>query len=189
MKPRLRQTLIGAAVATLVAAPTWAAGDASGSAGDVPQAESPAPMETMPQAQPQVPGPISAGNPLYAHTPDELRRVEVIDPTGERVGRVKTVVLAPDRESAHAVISSGGFLGFGAKEVLVPLDDLNVTEENKLQIGATREELQARDDYVPDQYVELHPERPISEFSAFEPMQEEPVRLPTMPRDPAAPAQ
>lgn len=190
MNTKLRKTLIAGAVAALITAPAWAAEDAPAYQDEVPQVESGQPMEGAPQygAEPDVaaPAPLAMDNPLYARTPEELRRVEVIDPAGDKVGRIKTVVLGPDRDSAHAVISYGGFLGLGAREVIVSLDELQIAED-KLQISATKEELEARGDYAPEQYVELEPDRPISEFSAFEPM-EEPEQpgagLPTLPQPP-----
>ena len=190
-----RKTLVVTAIATFVVAPAWAAEDASDEPMHTPSAETGQPMERTPQVPHEVPEPGLAApesamsqNPLYAHTPEELQRIEVIDPAGERVGRIKTIVLGPDGQSAHAVVSSGGFLGFGAKEVLVSLDELQFSGADQVQIGVLREDLLAHGDYEPEQYVEMEPDRPISEFSAFEPVPDEPTRYPDLPQAPDAPA-
>lgn len=190
MSPNLRKTLIAGAVTALFAMPAWSAGETPAPADEVPRVDGGQPMDAAPQrgSEPDAaaPAPMASRNPLYERTPEELRRIEVIDPAGETVGRIKTVVLGPERESAHAVISSGGFLGLGARELIVSLDELEMIDD-KLHIGVSKEALEARGDYAPEQYVELEPDRPISEFSAFEPM-EEPARpgagLPTLPQPP-----
>lgn len=176
MNTKLQKTLVAGAFMALIAAPAWAASDTSEYPAATPQAEtgqpgqSESPMDSAPQM-----GTASeafSDNPIYSSTPDELRRVEVLDSEGNKVGRVKTVVLGPDHESAHAVVSVGGILGLGAREIIVSLDELRIVDD-KLKVSATREDLEARGDYEPERYVELEPETPIREFSAFEPMQEE----------------
>jgi len=195
MNSKLHKTFIAAAIASFIALPAAAADDAAGGyPTDTPQVESGQPTDTMPwtesapgQATPgaepdmAAPDTLRTDNPLYARTPEELNRAEVIDPTGEKIGRIKTVVLGPTGDSAHAVISSGGFLGLGAREVIVSLDELQLVEDDKLQVNASEEELHARGDYTPEEFVELAPDRPISEFSAFEPLSDEPA-MPRLPQ-------
>ncbi len=178
----LKRSLMATAVATLVAAPAWATDQALDEPMHAPAAETGQPIEMTPQVPAEAtepglasPGAARSDNPLYAHTPEELQRVEVIDTTGERIGRIKTIVLGSDGQSAHAVVSSGGFLGFGAKEVLVSLDELHFADVDQVVINELRENLLARGDYEADQYVELEPDRPISEFSAFEAVQDTPA--------------
>ncbi|MGL1833632.1 PRC-barrel domain-containing protein [Rhodocyclaceae bacterium SMB388] len=108
---------------------------------------------------------------LYALSADELDGMEVVDRVGDKVGTIKSIVLAPDRKSAHAVITAGGFLGMGARHVLVSLSDLRQAGD-VLQISATKEQIVALQDYSADPYVELKGDDPIGvsfvEFSAFE---------------------
>ncbi|HRP75557.1 MAG TPA: PRC-barrel domain-containing protein [Rhodocyclaceae bacterium] len=172
MNTKLQKTLIAGAVMALIASPAWAASDASEYPAATPQAETGQPMQSAPMDTAPQMGTASeafSDNPIYNSTPDELRRVEVRDSEGNKVGRVKTVVLGPDHESAHAVVSVGGILGLGAREIIVSLDELQIVED-RLQVSVTREDLEARGDYEPEQYVELEPETPIREFSAFEPI-------------------
>lgn len=179
MNPNLRKSLIGSAIAVLVATPAWAADDTLPRSDTAPQGEIVQPMEATPgtaapaDAAPDMasPDPAVGGNPLYSRTPEELRGLEVVDLAGKKVGKVKTLVLGADGQSAHAVISSGGFLGLGAREIIVSLDSLQLLD-GRLQAGTSVEDTSAAGSYEPDEYVELHPERPISEFSAFEPVRE-----------------
>jgi sporulation protein YlmC with PRC-barrel domain len=112
-------------------------------------------------------------NPLYTRSADDLDGLEVVDRAGDNIGEVNQIVLAPDRKSAHAVVSVGGILGIGAREIIVSLDELRPIDD-KLQLSGTKEEIAARKDETPDadKYVEVNGDTPISgsivEFSAFE---------------------
>lgn len=110
-------------------------------------------------------------NPLYTRSAASLNGMEVIDNAGKSFGKVKQVVLAPTRDSASVVISAGGLLGMGARDILLALDDLTLVDD-KLQLGATKEQIDALQDYSPEQYVEIKGGTPISgsivEFSALE---------------------
>jgi sporulation protein YlmC with PRC-barrel domain len=167
MSNTLRKTLLAGAIAALLAAPAWGQTDISEPPAGTPGAETGQPMQE--DRTYSAPDPATSSNPLYTLTPNDLRRGEVIDASGEKVGNIKTVVLEPETESIHAVISSGGILGFGAREIVVSFDELQMSDD-KIQVTATKQELQGRGEYVPEEYVELEPDRPISEFSAFEPM-------------------
>lgn len=119
----------------------------------------------MGQDDPQM---ASGDNPVYELTPNELKSLTVVNPLGEKVGNVKSVVHSKASGDIQAVISSGGILGIGATEVAVPLDELELSAD-KLLIGATAEDLKARGHYESEAFIELEPgNRPISEFSAFE---------------------
>jgi sporulation protein YlmC with PRC-barrel domain len=173
MNARFRKTLIAAAIAALMSAPVWAQEEMRGAPGGAPEAETGQPMDAAPPAGDQgdrylAPQNTGSNNPLYTMTPNDLRRGEVVDATGEKVGNIKTIVLDPNRESIHAVISSGGILGFGAKEIVVSFDELQLADD-KVQATATKQELEGRAEYVSEEYVELEADKPISEFSAFEP--------------------
>jgi len=192
-----RTTLIAGAVAALLAGPVWAASDTSkdGAQTSVPtkaevgqtgrdQPSAAQPMSETPRMGGTTDGEATTGtsigdNPLFTRSADDLDGMDVIDRAGDKVGTVKQIVLSPDRKSAHAVISAGGILGIGARDLMVSLDELKPLDD-KLQMSVTEEEIAARKDEAPDsdEYAEVTGDAPISEsiveFSAFEPGAENP---------------
>jgi len=195
MKLKVHTTLIASAIAALLAGPTWATSDTpqygaqiSAPAKDqidqseVDQLNTAQQLSETPQMNAATSGgalitPSIGNNPLYTRSADDLDGVEVVDSTGEKVGKVKQIVLSPDCKSAHAKISVSGILGIGAHDIIVSLDDLKPIDD-KLQMSATKSEIDALKNAAPDadQYVEVKGDTPISgsivEFSAFEPGKE-----------------
>ncbi len=101
-------------------------------------------------------------NPLYSRSFDDLDGMDIVDSTGERIGKVKGVVLSPDRQSAHAVISSGGFLGMGTRETLVSFSELT-SMDGELKMKTTEEAFKARREFQADDYIKLTGDKPIRE--------------------------
>jgi len=63
---------------------------------------------------------------------------------GERIGSISDLVVAPDGTIAAALVSVGGFLGIGEKEVAVPFSAIEVVRRDndwRLVIDATKEAL------------------------------------------------
>lgn len=163
MKISYRKSLLAGAVAVLVATPTWAGTDASKTHDSMPRAEGT--QTTTPRMDTSRANP---GSVVYTMSPSELRGKDVVGPGGDEIGSVKAVVHSRQEKNVQAVVSAGGFLGIGDKQITVPLDQLQFVD-GKLRINASEEELKARPEYQPEQYVELEPgDQPISEFSAFE---------------------
>jgi len=161
-----RKTLITGVIATLIAAPGWALTNQGETHGAQDQGQ---PGQTM-HEQPTQSGSTIPSPAVYGKTPKELTRMDVLGTTGQELGTVKGVVAKRDGGEICAVIAVGGILGVGAKEIVVPLDELH-PKGDALHILSTKEELMNREAYVSDQYRQVRPEdRPISEFSAFETM-------------------
>jgi hypothetical protein len=204
MKRKYQRSLLAAAIASLIALPVWSADPATEQdpltdesqvleTQPAPQTEDPGLTESAPEPMGQDDPQVASGdNPVLQLTPDELKNMEVVNPLGEKVGKVDSIIRSREGGTEiQAVISSGGVLGIGASEVAVPIDSLELSED-KLQISATQEELEARENYEPGAYVEVEPtDQPISEFSAFEPVPEEETPSPddpmTMPEEQGAP--
>jgi len=152
MNSIIRKSLLAGAMAALVAVPMGAAAESYMKSG----------------AKHQMRSQMGTSGHVHAMTPSQLRGAEVVGANGEAIGSVKTVVQSRQDKHIHAVISAGGLLGVGDKEITVPLDRLHYLE-GKLRLSATEDELKARPTYRAEQYVELQPmDQPISEFSAFE---------------------
>jgi hypothetical protein len=187
MTINIRKVILASAIAAVISAPAFAAeGVQNEGSSDAPgKTESDMPMrgqsttgDSMDRQQNMdnksmgtaAKGPVK-DNPIYSRSAESLDGVEIVGVAGEEIGTIKSVVLAKDRRSAHAVVSTGGMLGVGARDVLVSLDELNPADD-KLQINSTQEQLEARQEYQSEQFEELTGDKPIggaiSEFSAFE---------------------
>lgn len=93
-----------------------------------------------------------------APTGVEAQRIigmDVINAEGKEVGEVKDLVL-DQQQVAHAVVSVGGFLGIGAKEVAVPFEQLRVGQDNvTLMSESTEAELKQMPEYKKDSYTRI----------------------------------
>lgn len=185
MKLKTTKILIAGAIVAMSASPLWATGEATKSGTDAATKSelgqpTRAEEKTMGATSGAAVGTRSAmsnnrmsNTALYALSADKLEGMEVVDRSGEKVGTIKNIVLAPDRHSAHAVITSGGFLGMGARDIMVSLGDLRQTSEDVLQMSATQEQIVALQDYSSDAYAELKGDDPIGvSFVRFSPFEE-----------------
>jgi hypothetical protein len=181
MTTHFRNSLLAGAIAALISLPGWvcaqqvqAPRSESGHQGP-PTAGAPAssanPMKSVPEGALIMPseGATHRNDTLLsALTPHQLTHMEIDDASGKKIGHVEDVVRSRDDGFIYAVVSSGGLLGIGAREMTVPVEMLEL-QGNRLRIGATKDEVQHWPDYQEDRYAELEPgNKPISEFSAFE---------------------
>lgn len=68
----------------------------------------------------------------------------VYDPQENKIGEVKDLVLDRGGKVTAAIISVGGFLGMGEKDIAIAFSDLRATERNNkwwLTVNATKDEL------------------------------------------------
>jgi len=185
MDKKYRKSLLAGAIAALVALPVWSAQDAAPMPGttDVTSGQS-TPQESsqystgtpkpMGESVGTAPKSLAGSNSMLALTPDDLHRQEVIGSDGNTIGKISDVVSGKDNGDIYAVISTGGFLGLiGGTKHIVPLNELRL-EQQKLHVDVTQEELSAREEYTEERYLVVKPDdRPIIEFSAFEPKKEQ----------------
>jgi sporulation protein YlmC with PRC-barrel domain len=86
-------------------------------------------------------------------TADDLKRAQVYDRANEQVAGISDVVLSADGGAVEGVlIDIGGFLGLGARTVMVPLDRVEVHHDAELNdvrvyLNMTEEELEAQEEY------------------------------------------
>lgn len=86
-------------------------------------------------------------------TAEELVGRNVVNRQGENVGEVESLVVQPKKNEVHAVISIGGFLGIGDRDVAIPLKDLEIGDDNvTLMSQQTKEDLEALPEYEDDQW-------------------------------------
>ena len=80
---------------------------------------------------------------------------ELVNANGDEVGKIKDVVV--DRQQVvHAIVSVGGFLGLGAKQIAVPFDDLRIGQDKILLMSAANEaDLKRLPAYEKDAYAPI----------------------------------
>ena len=83
----------------------------------------------------------------------DLIGAAVLDDRGESVAKVNDIVVSTDDDKLHAVLAIGGFAGFGAKLITLPVDDLQITADDghpRVRIAMTGEQLQQLVDSRPE---------------------------------------
>ena len=76
----------------------------------------------------------------------DLYKQNVYDTADNKIGEVKDVILSPDGRASALIISVGGFLGMGEKDVALPFDAVKrKTKDNKtyLTLDATKDALKS----------------------------------------------
>ncbi len=82
---------------------------------------------------------------VFDYRASDLIGATVLDDRGEGVGKVDDIVVSTEDDKLHAVISVGGVLGFGAKLISIPFEDLQITSNNdnpQVRIAMTGEQLE-----------------------------------------------
>ncbi len=82
--------------------------------------------------------------PQNALLVSNIHEQNVYDPRDNKLGEVKDLMLDRSGKITAAIISVGGFLGIGEKDVAVAFSDISATERNNkwwLTMNATKDEL------------------------------------------------
>jgi sporulation protein YlmC with PRC-barrel domain len=102
---------------------------------------------------------------VFDYRASELVGATVIDDRGESVAKVDDIVVSTEDDKLHAVLAIGGFVGFGAKLISIPFDDLQITangNDPQVRIAMTGEQLQELVAARP----EFHYERQVAQAPA-----------------------
>ena len=67
----------------------------------------------------------------------------VLNEVNETVGTIDDLIVTPTEKVPFAVLSVGGFLGMGAKYVVVPFSSLEVQDKKMVLRGATKDSLKS----------------------------------------------
>jgi sporulation protein YlmC with PRC-barrel domain len=130
-------------------------------AGTMPGAETPqdqpaqTPESTMPSTEPTTGSPTAdtmegaSDNPLMQMMAGDLIGKSVVNQEGDEVGEIEDIVIGTNDKAVQAIVSVGGFLGIGDKNVAVAFDELQQQDEDSVLLtsGATVEELKQRPAY------------------------------------------
>ena len=84
---------------------------------------------------------------------EQIEGASVYDATDRIVGRVGQVMLEPDGKVSGAVVDVGGFLGLGARPVMISFGEMQILansdrSEMRVFIGDTEDQLRERPEYV-----------------------------------------
>ena len=94
----------------------------------------------------------AAVQPEQAVSIEEVLGSSVVNANGEEIAEIEDLVV--DQNQTHyAILSVGGFLGIGDKKVAIPLDQLQLGEEETYMMSAeTEEQLEQMPEYDEQQY-------------------------------------
>ncbi|GAB4456450.1 MAG: hypothetical protein OHK0029_14390 [Armatimonadaceae bacterium] len=85
--------------------------------------------------------------------PDErmdIRGHRVLDSSGDEIGSVEDLLIDTDqRKVRFLAVSSGGFLGIGARNFLIPVDAIQNFDSEKVHLNQTRQFVNESPDYDP----------------------------------------
>jgi sporulation protein YlmC with PRC-barrel domain len=91
--------------------------------------------------------------PAASTTVTNYYKQNVYDPSDTKIGEISDVLLGKDGKVEAFIVSVGGFLGLGEKDVAVPFSAIRVSEKNGtwyLTMNATKESLKAAHGYKYD---------------------------------------
>jgi sporulation protein YlmC with PRC-barrel domain len=63
--------------------------------------------------------------------------------TGQKVGKVEDLIIAPDRSMSYLIVGAGGFVGIGRHDVAIPVTEIRDTAGRLVMAGATRDSIGA----------------------------------------------
>jgi sporulation protein YlmC with PRC-barrel domain len=172
-----RRWVLGTTVEALTAAPAFIWGESEEATGEpalTPEQEQEQLVEGDPNAVPVDPA-LTTDQPEQQDaaplnrtgfaefdetglTADQLRGIGVYGINDELVGTIGDVLTNPDGSFDAVIVDVGGFLGLGAKPVVVGFDNLTFSADTfgnrYLFLNTSREQLEAQPEYNPETYAE-----------------------------------
>ncbi|HEX5796367.1 MAG TPA: PRC-barrel domain-containing protein, partial [Geminicoccaceae bacterium] len=92
-------------------------------------------------------------SPLAAMPASDVIGADVVNAEGETVADIVDLVKRTGEDQLYAVLSVGGFLGIGDKKVVVPINDLDVTQDGQIVMAnASEDELKNMPQYEEEGY-------------------------------------
>jgi sporulation protein YlmC with PRC-barrel domain len=98
----------------------------------------------------------TAGSTLISVSVSELREVakgwsakkqilgkDVYNDSGDKIGEVSDLIVAPDKSLSYAIVGVGGFLGIGEHDVAIPVGKFKQQAGKIVLKGATKDALKA----------------------------------------------
>ncbi|WP_100447052.1 PRC-barrel domain-containing protein [Glycomyces xiaoerkulensis] len=86
-----------------------------------------------------------------ANEADDVRGLKVFDPRGNEVGKVDSLLIdRGERRVRFLEVGSGGFLGMGKRQVLIPVDAVTGVDDDNVYINRERAHVAAGPGYDPE---------------------------------------
>lgn len=85
---------------------------------------------------------------------EELQGLTIVTATGEEVGEVDRVGHSETDQERVVTVDVGGFLGVGARTIAIPLSELEMTSDGRLQTTLTRESLETQPEFDEQGFTE-----------------------------------
>jgi sporulation protein YlmC with PRC-barrel domain len=82
---------------------------------------------------------------VFDYRASDLIGAAVLDDHGQHVAKVDDIIVSTEDHKLHAVVAIGGFLGFGAKLISIPFDELQITaagNDSQVRVKMTGDQLQ-----------------------------------------------
>ncbi|SRR5258706_9080562 len=90
-----------------------------------------------------------AGLLTSGHRATKLMNAEVYNDTGQKIGKIGDLVIAPSGELSVAVVDVGGFIGISKHRVAIPVKQFTQMHPKVILPGATKEALKGLPEFVP----------------------------------------
>lgn len=86
----------------------------------------------------------------------DIRGYTVINPKGDEVGKVDDLYIDPKQgQIAMASITFGGMWGFGARRVLIPIDQIEMIDDNFVRVITTPEIIKGAPEFSSEEGADL----------------------------------
>ena len=67
----------------------------------------------------------------------------IYNEAGEKVGKVKDLIIAPDKQVSYVIIGAGGFVGIGVHDVAIPVTQIENRDGRMVMPGASKASIKA----------------------------------------------
>ncbi len=86
---------------------------------------------------------VNVAHMATGYRASKITHSSVYNSGNEKIGTVDDLIIDPDDRVLYAILSVGGFLGVGTHLIVLPYEDLKITNSKIVLPGATREALKS----------------------------------------------
>lgn len=67
----------------------------------------------------------------------------IYNESGQRVGKVQDIIIAPDKSVSYIIVGAGGFIGMGRHDVAIPVTQIQDQRGKLVMAGASVDQIKA----------------------------------------------